>query len=101
VQQLTGNGGALWHIFLRRDADLLRQFLRDKYDTTLEGDDPIHAHRYYLTKPLLRELAERYKVVPFEIHQRVGDAVFIPAGCPHQASVHAQSSGCVTQWPHR
>jgi len=38
----------------------------------------------YLTPALLRLLAERRDIRPFTIHQRPGDAVFIPAGCAHQ-----------------
>ncbi|OJT09925.1 Lysine-specific demethylase 3B [Trametes pubescens] len=76
--------GAIWHIFLADDLDKLRSYLRAKSgDTTPE--DPVHAQNIYLTQPMLDEL-KALGVSPFVVHQKLGDAVFIPAGCAHQVS---------------
>lgn len=76
--------GALWHIFLADDLGTLRGYLRSRPGRTRD-DDPIHAQNVYLTPPMLDELRE-LGVRPFMVHQRLGDAVFIPAGCAHQVS---------------
>jgi len=36
---------------------------------------------------LRRKLFEKYRVQSWRIYQKPGDAVFIPAGCAHQASI--------------
>lgn len=74
--------GALWHIFRPEDADPIRGYLREK-GLYSDDEDPIHARRTYLTLPMRLELAKR-NVQAYEIRQRLGDAVFIPAGCAHQ-----------------
>ncbi|KAG9310629.1 hypothetical protein JVU11DRAFT_9197 [Chiua virens] len=77
-------GSALWHIFPACTAPVVRRFL-----TTIPhaaNIDSIQSQHYYLTPRMLRTLAEQYNVHPFVIYQKPGDAVFIPAGCPHQVS---------------
>ncbi|KAI0059793.1 hypothetical protein BV25DRAFT_1808342, partial [Artomyces pyxidatus] len=78
-------GGALWHIFAREDVTGLRAFLRT-VQSTPEIGDPIHNQSIYLTPSMLESLARDHNIRPFTIRQRVWDAVFIPAGCPHQVS---------------
>jgi len=46
--------------------------------------DPIHDQSMYLEKELRKQLMVEYNVVGFPILQCAGDAVFIPAGAPHQ-----------------
>ena len=46
--------------------------------------DPIHDQSWYLDGPLRRRLYEEYRVEGYPIVQCAGDAVFIPAGAPHQ-----------------
>jgi JmjC domain, hydroxylase len=78
-------GTALWHIFKVNDVDKIRSYLRDTPKFMHPHDnDPIHSQRYYLGPSDLAALKAMYNVVPFTIHQAVGEAVFIPAGCPHQ-----------------
>ena len=74
---------ALWHIFRPQDADKIRTFIREKYPTD-DIKDPIHSQQYYLGPSTLSELRKQYGVVAYTYHQRVGDGVLIPAGCPHQ-----------------
>jgi len=78
----SATGTALWHIFKADDAPKLRAYINNVFSCTL--DDPIHCQRYYLGPSHLNELKSSYDIVPFTIHQGVGEAVFIPAGCPHQ-----------------
>lgn len=46
--------------------------------------DPIHDQSWYLDQVLRRRLYEEYGVQGWSIVQFLGDAVFIPAGAPHQ-----------------
>lgn len=75
-------GYALWHIFNGCDVPALRDFLQSKFPT-LSGD-VIHNQEIYLKPSLLEELGNTRGIRPYVIHQGVGEAVFIPAGCPHQ-----------------
>ena len=83
------SGGALWHIFPISTLPSLRDFLRNEPTIGFrEPGDPIHNQGIYLTPTLLRLLAEKHDIRPFIIHQKPGDAIFIPAGCAHQVTFH-------------
>jgi hypothetical protein len=77
-------GTALWHIFKITDAPKIRAYIREFYSCSL--DDPIHSQHYYLGPSDLERLKVSYNVLPYTIYQKVGEAVFIPAGCAHQVS---------------
>ncbi|KIY71791.1 hypothetical protein CYLTODRAFT_418508 [Cylindrobasidium torrendii FP15055 ss-10] len=83
-------GGAVWDLYKREDADTLRQFLREKAATKVI--DPIHSQLYYVTEEWRAELYEKYGVKSYRVTQRVGEAIFIPAGCAHQV---ANTSDCM------
>lgn len=80
--------GAIWHIFLPQDADKIRSFLTvfdiEKGKDPRLDHDPIHDQNHYITNNMLKRLKEDCMVEPFTIIQYLGDAVFIPAGAPHQ-----------------
>lgn len=80
--------GALWHIYDARDADKIRDMLNSyalkKGQKLHPHNDPIHDQSFYLDADLRRRLKEEYNVVGYTIVQCLGDAVFIPAGAPHQ-----------------
>ncbi|CAG9772614.1 unnamed protein product [Ceutorhynchus assimilis] len=80
--------GALWHIYSARDADKIRDLL-NKVTVERGGrlephNDPIHDQSGYLDGPLRERLYKEYGVEGYAIVQCLGDAVFIPAGAPHQ-----------------
>lgn len=80
--------GALWHIYHACDADKIRDLLNKvaiERGTKLEPHhDPIHDQNWYLDAELRDRLYEEYAVTGYAIVQCLGDAVFIPAGAPHQ-----------------
>ncbi|KAI3388969.1 hypothetical protein SNEBB_006629 [Seison nebaliae] len=61
--------------------DWQKQLLLTKHQP---GDDPIHDQNIYLNDTMLMELERDYHVHAIPIIQCVGDAIFIPAGAPHQ-----------------
>ncbi|BET01767.1 JmjC domain, hydroxylase [Nesidiocoris tenuis] len=80
--------GALWHIYLARDADKIRDLLNkvalEKGARLEPHHDPIHDQSWYLDLALRQRLSSEYGVEGYSIVQCLGDAVFIPAGAPHQ-----------------
>lgn len=80
--------GALWHIYNARDADKIRDLLNkvslEKGARLEPHHDPIHDQSCYLDGPLRERLYKEYGVEGYAIVQCLGDAVFIPAGAPHQ-----------------
>ncbi|EEB18344.1 JmjC domain-containing histone demethylation protein 2B, putative [Pediculus humanus corporis] len=80
--------GALWHIYNARDADKIRDLLNkvaiEKGARLEPHHDPIHDQDWYLDGPLRVRLYEEYGIEGYAIVQCLGDAVFIPAGAPHQ-----------------
>lgn len=79
--------GAVWDLFDPADAEKLREYIWEQRKTNSDGggQDPIHAQQTYLTEPMINEL-RCHGVRPFRVWQRLGEAVFIPAGWAHQVS---------------
>lgn len=80
--------GALWHIFAPRDADKIRDLLNkvaiENGERLEPNHDAIHDQSWYLDGKLRQRLYKEYAVEGYPIAQCLGDAVFIPAGAPHQ-----------------
>ncbi|XP_076294418.1 lysine demethylase 3 isoform X2 [Lasioglossum baleicum] len=88
VRERAEAPGALWHIYQARDADKIRDLLNAvalERGARLEPHhDPIHDQSCYLDGPLRERLYREYGVEGYAIVQCLGDAVFVPAGAPHQ-----------------
>ncbi|XP_050072173.1 lysine-specific demethylase 3A [Anopheles maculipalpis] len=80
--------GALWHIYHAQDADKIRALLNkielERGGTIKPNHDPIHDQKWYLDRNMRKRLQQEYRVEGYAIVQCSGDAIFIPAGAPHQ-----------------
>ncbi|KAI9243758.1 hypothetical protein BY458DRAFT_537303 [Sporodiniella umbellata] len=75
---------AIWHIFPADKAATLSAWLRKQHKKFLDWWHPIHSQSLFMDDGELKLLLKETKIRPWVIHQSPGDAVFIPAGCPHQ-----------------
>ncbi|XP_019172118.1 PREDICTED: uncharacterized protein LOC109167549 isoform X2 [Ipomoea nil] len=86
------DGGAVWDIFRRQDVNKLEEYLRKHHKEFRHTHclpvkkvvHPIHDQVFYLSSYHMKKLKEEFGVEPWRFVQKVGEAVLIPAGCPHQ-----------------
>ncbi|XP_073302831.1 E3 ubiquitin-protein ligase JMJ24-like isoform X1 [Primulina huaijiensis] len=91
--------GGLWDVFHRKDVPLLIEYIRSHWKELGRTDDIINDNVsrslydgvIYLNRYHRRQLKEEFGVEPWSFEHRIGEAIFIPAGCPFQAR-HIQSS---------
>ncbi|XP_077227282.1 jmjC domain protein JMJ24 isoform X2 [Tasmannia lanceolata] len=86
------HAGAIWDIFRKQDVPKLNEYLRLHWsefrsDTIHPIDSvmhPVYDQAVFLNKDHKRTLKDEFKIEPWTFEQHVGEAVFIPAGCPFQ-----------------
>ena len=86
---LTGDKtepSALWLLWQGEDVGLLQEYLR-VYFKLPSNVDPINSGDLHITPDMLEEL-EAHGVSPYVVHQRVGQAVIIPALTPHYVCLY-------------
>ncbi|KAI0689579.1 hypothetical protein C8T65DRAFT_588533 [Cerioporus squamosus] len=76
---------AEWLVFEPHDLEGLRAYLCSKRSPDEALGDPVHAQQTYVNEAMLIDL-RALGIRPYKIRQRLGDAVFIPAGAAHQVS---------------
>ncbi|XP_010466797.1 PREDICTED: lysine-specific demethylase JMJ25-like [Camelina sativa] len=98
-----GHGGAVWDIFRREDVPKLIQYLKRhthefrhfNNQPVNTVDHPIHDQTMFLSESQKKQLKEEYDIEPWTFEQHLGEAVFIPAGCPYQVR-NRQARNCIT-----
>ncbi|KAL7203170.1 hypothetical protein ACSBR2_016474 [Camellia fascicularis] len=86
------HGGAVWDIFRRQDVPKLMEYLQKhkkefRHINNLPVNSvvhPIHDQTLFLNEKHKKQLKAEFNVEPWTFEQYLGEAVFIPAGCPHQ-----------------
>lgn len=86
--------GAIWEIYRRDDVPKLVEYMRLHWDKFSVSDDdvimddsvprPLHEGVIYLNSHHKKKLKEEFGIEAWSFEQNLGDAVFIPAGCPFQ-----------------
>ena len=81
--------GAIWYMWGRDQRRQLSEYLKSRAELYRaerkpnDDADPVHDQTYFVAERQLDELRE-HGLEPWVIYQRQGDAVVVPAGCPHQ-----------------
>ncbi|XP_022742611.1 lysine-specific demethylase JMJ25-like isoform X2 [Durio zibethinus] len=88
----ANEAGAIWDIFRRQDVPKLKDYLKKHFREFRHTHccpvpqivDPVHDQTLFLSLEHKKRLKEEYGIEPWTFVQKLGEAVFIPAGCPHQ-----------------
>lgn len=88
----SSHSGALWDVFRRQDVPMLIEYLRFHWkkhgDSDHVTDDSVPSPLYdgivYLNEHHKRKLKELFGIEPWSFEQHLGEAIFVPAGCPFQ-----------------
>ncbi|OVA08215.1 zinc finger protein [Macleaya cordata] len=86
------SGGAVWDIFRRQDVPKLIEYLQKHSKEFRHINNfpvgsvihPIHDQIFFLNERHKKQLKKEFNVEPWTFEQYLGEAIFIPAGCPHQ-----------------
>uniref|UniRef100_A0A0E0KDM9 JmjC domain-containing protein n=1 Tax=Oryza punctata TaxID=4537 RepID=A0A0E0KDM9_ORYPU len=79
--------GAVWDVFRRQDLSKLNEYLTANWEeltASTQVKNPIYEQAVYLNRYHKRILKDQYGIEPWTFQQHIGEAVFIPAGCPFQ-----------------
>jgi hypothetical protein len=75
---------AEWWIWSAEHVQGLRDYMRKTKSFKIKADeDPIHSQRHFLTQADMPAM-KAGGIAPTVIKQKAGEAIFIPAHCPHQ-----------------
>ncbi|CAL0308626.1 unnamed protein product [Lupinus luteus] len=88
----TEHGSAVWDIFRKQDVPKLMEYLKKHHKEFRHINNlpvnsvihPIHDQILYLNEKHKKQLKQEFDIEPWTFEQHLGEAVFIPAGCPHQ-----------------
>ncbi|EYU43402.1 hypothetical protein ABFS82_08G143200 [Erythranthe guttata] len=91
--------GALWDVFRREDVPKLMEYISLHWKYLVKGDTvvdeyvsrPLYDGVVYLNRHHISMLKDEFGIEPWSFEQHIGEAVFVPAGCPFQVR-HLQSS---------
>ncbi|XP_021282219.1 lysine-specific demethylase JMJ25 isoform X1 [Herrania umbratica] len=86
------HAGACWDVFRRQDVPKLIEYLHMHWMDSGKPESvisdsvicPLYDEVVYLNEHHKRKLREEFDVVPWSFEQQLGQAVFVPAGCPFQ-----------------
>ncbi|CAO2832743.1 unnamed protein product [Amaranthus hypochondriacus] len=79
--------GASWDVFRREDIPKLIDYLRSHwpdFGKSTMVTSPLYCESVYLNSHHKRKLKEEFGIEPWSFDQYLGQAVFVPAGCPFQ-----------------
>lgn len=85
--------GVLWDIFRRQDVPKVTEYLKMHWKEFGKSDDtgnefvtwPLYDGAIFLDRHHKTNLKEEFGVEPWSFEQNLGEAIFVPAGCPFQA----------------
>ncbi|KAJ6434459.1 hypothetical protein OIU84_018051 [Salix udensis] len=85
--------GVSWDVFRRQDIPKLIDYMKTCHKDLLKPNnilnnfvaDPLYEGTVFLNAFHKRQLKEEFGVEPWSFEQHLGQAVFVPAGCPFQA----------------
>ncbi|KAJ1377642.1 JmjC domain [Sesbania bispinosa] len=85
--------GVLWDVFRRQDIPKVTEYLKMHWKELGKSDDivnefvtwPLYDGAIFLDRHHKRKLKEEFGVEPWSFEQNLGEAIFVPAGCPFQA----------------
>ncbi|MBA0554888.1 hypothetical protein Golob_013963 [Gossypium lobatum] len=93
-RDVIGNpkAGACWDVFRRQDVPKLTEYLQKHWRDFRKPESavsdsvmrPLYDEVVYLNEYHKRKLRQEFGVVPWSFEQNLGQAVFLPAGCPFQ-----------------
>ncbi|TYH59963.1 hypothetical protein ES332_D08G259200v1 [Gossypium tomentosum] len=93
-RDVIGNpkAGACWDVFRRQDVPKLTEYLQKHWRDFRKPESavsdsvmrPLYDEVVYLNEHHKRKLRQEFGVVPWSFEQNLGQAVFLPAGCPFQ-----------------
>jgi hypothetical protein len=86
------HGQAKWTVFHPRDAVRVEQYLQGCSEPPTEYPQ-LFLGQHFLKEFELDKIYEKFSIKPSIFTQNAGQAIIIPAGCPHQVVSQSDNSG--------